>query len=77
MWGYVHNVHTGALGNVRLSIEEIDAAGRALSATPGYVDGVIAPGSYAYFEVRVPRAATQYRVTVFQYDVLVDPGGNR
>ena len=77
VWGYVHNLHTGALGNVRLSIEEIDGAGRALNATVGYVDGVVPPKGYAYFEVRVPRPATQYRVTVLNYDLLVDPAGNR
>ena len=77
VWGYVHNVHTGSLGNVRLSIEEIDGAGRAVSTTVGYVDGVIPPRDYAYFEVHVPRPATRYRVTVLHYDLLVDPAGNR
>ena len=75
VWGYVHNVSGGSLGNVRLSIQEIDDGGRPVSTTVGYVDGVIAPRSYAYFEVRVPRPATQYRVTVLHYDLLVDPGG--
>jgi len=75
VWGYVHNVSGGSLGNVRLSIQELDAGGRPVNATVGYVDGVIAPRGYAYFEVRVPRPATQYRVTVLHYDLLADPGG--
>lgn len=76
VWGYVHNVSGGSLGNVRLSIQEIDAGGRPVSTTIGYVDGAIAPRGYAYFEVRVPRPATQYRVTVLHYDLLADPGGS-
>lgn len=76
VWGHVHNTYGGSLGNVRLSIQEIDADGRALSTTIGYVDGVIPPKGYAYFEVRVPRPATQYRVTVLHYDFYTGAGAS-
>ena len=75
VWGYVHNVSGNSLGNVRLSIQEVDAGGRPVNTTVGYVDGVIGPRGYAYFEIRVPRPAMQYRVTVLHYDLLVAPGG--
>jgi hypothetical protein len=75
VWGYVHNASGSSLGNVRLSIQELDAGGRPVSTTVGYVDGVIGPRGYAYFEIRVPRPAMQYRVTVLHYDLVVAPGG--
>jgi hypothetical protein len=74
VWGHVHNLYGGPVGNVRLSIQEIDAGGRALSTTIGYVDGVIPPTGYAYFEIRVPRAATEYRVIVLHYDLITGAG---
>lgn len=75
VWGYVHNLYGGSLGNVRLSIQEVDAAGRAVSTTVGYVDGVIPPKGYAYFEIRVPRPAAEYRVTVLHYDLFTGAAG--
>ena len=76
VWGYVHNLAGSSLGNVRLSIQEIDAGGRAVAPTIGCVDGIVPPKGYAYFEIPVPRAATQYRVTVLHYDLFVDAGSS-
>ena len=76
VWGHVQNLYGGSVGNVRLSIQEIDADGRAVSTSVGYVDGVIPPKGYAYFEIRVPRAATDYRVTVLHYDLFTGAGSS-
>ena len=76
VWGYVHNVYGEALGNVRLSVQELDGAGHPVNTTIAYVDGVIQPKGYVYFEARVPRAAVRYRVILLHYDLFIDPGGN-
>jgi hypothetical protein len=73
--GFVYNNYGEPLGNVRLSIEEVDAAGSSVSRTIGYVDGPVPPKGRLYFETSVPRAgAAAYRVTILYFDLLIYPG---
>jgi len=69
VWGQVHNIYGELIASVRLSIQELDGAGNAVSTTVGYVDGVIQPKGSLYFETRVPRPG-QYRVAILSYTIL-------
>jgi hypothetical protein len=67
--GTIFNDHPGLwLVNVRLLVEELDASGRPVSRTVGYVNDEAPPKRRAYFEVWVPVAAATYRVTVQSFD---------
>jgi hypothetical protein len=72
--GRAHNLHGMPIARVRLAVQELSPSGGVASTTTGYVDGPIAPLGDVYFEVRVPRANTQYRVTVLHFELLTDPG---
>jgi hypothetical protein len=72
--GRVVNLYGEAIGNVRLAIEEMDAEGRVLSTTIGYVDGLVPGLGQSYFDIRVPRAGASYRVRVLFFDLFIDPG---
>ena len=45
-----------------------------VDTTIGYMQGDVLPGSRAYFEVRLPRAAAAYRVRVLSWDWKTGPG---
>ena len=74
VWGYVHNIYGEPIGNVRLAVEETDAAGRAVGRTIVDVYGIVPPKGTAYFEARVPRADVTYRIVVLRFDLMIHPG---
>lgn len=72
--GYVANQWGLATRNVRLRVEALDAAGNATAAYIGYVNGILTPGSRAYFEVPVEAKAPSYRVRVLSFDPVQGHG---
>jgi hypothetical protein len=74
VWGYVHNIYGEPIGNVRLAVEETDAAGRGVGRTVVDVYGIVPPKGTAYFEARVPKAESKYRIVVLRYDLVIHPG---
>ena len=72
--GYVGNEWGIAAANVRLLIETLDASGQVTESLIGYVNGFVLPGTHAYFEVFVPKAAN-YRVAVLSWDWRYAPSG--
>ena len=66
--GYIYNDRGLRADNVRLLVEELDASGRAVGSTIGYVNGDLPARGRAFFEVPVPTAGATYRVTVHSFD---------
>ncbi|OLC32253.1 MAG: hypothetical protein AUH81_16560 [Candidatus Rokubacteria bacterium 13_1_40CM_4_69_5] len=62
---------------IMLKVESLDAAGRIVNTTAGYVAGQVTPGTRVYFEVPVPAAVPSYRVSVWSFDWIQTPGGDR
>ncbi len=72
--GYVYNDGGTAAARVTVLAEGLDGAGQRVNATVGNVMGTIPGFSRAYFEVRVPPAAS-YRVSVLSVDWIRGGGG--
>jgi hypothetical protein len=72
--GYVHNNGGTTAGKVSVLVEGLDGAGRVVNATIGYVTGTVPAFNRAYFEVRVPDAAS-YRVSVSSFEWIKGGGG--
>lgn len=68
--GYVYNDHLDRVGNVRLRVEILDAAGARLTEAYGWVYGSIPAGGRAYFVVRLTAKGAEYRVSVVSFDWL-------
>jgi hypothetical protein len=66
--GYVYNLHTMRAENVRVRVEQLDGASRAPAPRFTFVTGTIGFGERGYFEVAVPAADANYRVTVESFD---------
>jgi hypothetical protein len=62
--GFVYNDYGNWAGDVRLLVEGLDASGRPVSLTRGYVNGEVPPRGRVPFEVILPAPAATYRVTV-------------
>lgn len=72
--GYVYNDHGLTASGVRLLVESLDAGGRVVGRTVGYVDGGGVPAKgRTYFEVPVTVRGAAYRVSVGSVDW--SPGG--
>lgn len=65
--GYLYNDRGLWATNVQLLVEAVDASGRTVAKTRGYVNDV-PPQGRAYFEVAAPAAAATYRVSVEFFD---------
>jgi hypothetical protein len=65
--GYVVNNYRVRAANMRLVIESLDATGKPVDTTSGYVADV-PPGGRVYFEVPVKQKAARYRVTITGWD---------
>jgi hypothetical protein len=61
--GYVVNNYRIRAANMRLLVEALDANGKAIDTTTGFVADV-PPGARVYFEVPVKQKAARYRVTI-------------
>lgn len=70
--GYIRNEFPLPATDVQLRIEGLDATGRVVATTIGYLPRTVT-NDRQYFEVRVPAPAASYRVTV-AYFVWVRPG---
>ena len=68
--GWLYNDGGFSVGNVRVRVEVLDAAGQTVASGEGYVYGNVAAHGRAYFFVPVARYAERYRVTVLRYDRL-------
>ena len=66
--GYVYNTHQMRAENVRLRVEQLDAAARPVASRVAYVVGTIPHGDRGYFEVVMPVADAAYRVTIESFD---------
>ena len=67
--GYVYNQAEIPAINMRLNVEELDAAGNVASQTTAWVLGDVPPGSRTFFSTRV-HPATSYRVTIASFGWL-------
>ncbi len=65
--GYVVNNYRVRAANMRLLVESLDASGKAIDTTSGFVADVPA-GGRVYFETPVKRKAARYRVTITGWD---------
>ncbi len=74
--GYVYNVGGMAATKVSVLIEGLDASGRPVNSTIGHVIGTVPTFDRAYFEERVPEAAS-YRVSLLSFEWLWGGGGGR
>jgi hypothetical protein len=67
--GFVHNRSGLIADRMRLSIEQLDAAGTVVGTTTTWVMGTVPGNSRAWFQTRVPPAAS-YRVEILSFDWL-------
>jgi hypothetical protein len=73
--GYVSNVSPYHTVNIRVLIENLDAAGTVTNQQIAWLPGDLLGGGRLFFQV--PTApAPAYRVRVFSYDRIEAPGGN-
>jgi hypothetical protein len=66
--GYVYNQHQMRAENVRLRVEQLDAAANPVAARTTYVVGTIPYRDRGYFEVPVASADATYRVSIESFD---------
>ena len=65
--GYIVNQYRARAENLRLRVEALDASGKPVATTHGYVANVPA-GARVYFEVPVKERAPRYRVTIESWE---------
>jgi hypothetical protein len=65
--GEVSNRTGKAVTNVRLLVEELDAAGHVVATRVAFVSSDLSPSGQAPFRTAVPGAGASYRVTVRSY----------
>jgi hypothetical protein len=61
--GYIVNQYRVGAANVRVNVESLDASGKAIATTAGFV-GDVPAGARVYFEVPVAQKAPRYRVVI-------------
>lgn len=61
--GYIVNNYRVRAANMRLAVDTLDASGKVVDTTSGFVADV-PPGARVYFEVAVKQKAPRYRVTI-------------
>jgi hypothetical protein len=67
--GYVYNRSGLIADRMRLSIQQLDAAGTVIGTTTTWVMGTVPADNRAWFEATVPAAAS-YRVEILSFDWL-------
>jgi hypothetical protein len=65
--GYIVNNYRVRAANMRLMIDSLDASGKVVESTSGFVADV-PPGGRVYFEVSVKQKAPRYRVTITSWE---------
>ena len=66
--GYVYNQHQMRAENVRVRVEQLDAAARPVLVRTTYVIGTIPYRDRGYFELAVPVAGATYRLSIESFD---------
>jgi hypothetical protein len=66
VWGHVYNDFGLPARDIQLLVQALDEAGRPVAHTITWVPFVLAPGTTASFEARVPAAAS-YKVSVASF----------
>lgn len=67
--GFVYNRSRLIADRMRLSIEQLDAAGNVVGTTTTWVLGTVPADNRAWFQATVPAAAS-YRVEILSFDWL-------
>ena len=66
--GHIANNGGFPATNVRLLVDSLDSNGNVIAQTLGHVNWQVAAGQTAIFDVTVPGQATNFKVSVFQFD---------
>ena len=66
--GHIANNSGFPATNVRLLVDSLDSNGNVIAQTLGHVNWQVAAGQTAIFDVTVPGQATNFKVSVFQFD---------
>lgn len=72
--GSIRNTFDLAATNVQLLVEALDAAGRTVATTRGYVNGDVVSEGSRTFQVRIPSPGASYRVRVVTWTWLPRDG---
>jgi hypothetical protein len=72
--GFVYNKSGLFADRMRLSIDQLDAAGTVVGTTTTWVLGGVPPGNRTWFQTPVPAAAS-YRVEILSFDWIGRGGG--
>jgi hypothetical protein len=73
--GYVYNLHYST-ARVRLETDTLDANGKVIGTTTGYVDDLVPVRGRAYFAYPVRTVGASYRTYVIWYDWIDENRGN-
>jgi hypothetical protein len=68
--GYVENRSAMRVGDMRLRVYSVDATGRVIGETFGWVIGDVPAGGRGFFVIRVDVPGTTYRISVDSYDAM-------
>ena len=72
--GYVSSQHGESAEPVRLLVQALDSSGAVVGQRIGWVTGGVNGFQRAYFEITNLASAAQYRVFVWDYTFLQNPG---
>ena len=73
--GYVYNLHYST-ARVRLETDTLDANGRVIGTTTGFVDDLVPLRGRAYFAYPVRTTGASYKTFVIWYDWIDENRGN-
>lgn len=73
--GYVYNLHYST-AKVRLETETLDADGKVIGTTTGFVDDLVPLRGRAYFSYPVRTVGASYKTYVIWYDWIDENRGN-
>ena len=75
--GRIYNNWNLAAANMRLLVDELDAAGRIIDQHVGWLGFTLTPGTTAPFEIPVAHSTPNHRVSVFAFDWIQTNGHRR
>jgi len=75
--GRIYNSWNLAAANMRLLVDELDAAGRIIDQRVGWLGFTLTPGTTAPFEIPVAHRTPNHRVGVFAFDWIQTDGHRR
>ena len=74
--GYVYNDYGEDAVNVQLAISQLDESGRPVASLIQPAGDIVRAGGRSFFDVRVPRNGSSYRVAVASFDLTTDGDWN-